>query len=64
MKFIIKVCDDLGYELSRHTVDAEPHFPPMNDLVYDAMVYFEFKPHYLAVTKDLYDKMLATRKEE
>ena len=59
MKFIIKACDDSGYELSRHEVYAEPHFSPVNDVV-----YFEFKPHYFAITKDLYDKMLAIRKEE
>lgn len=59
MKFIIKVCDDLGSELSRHEVYAEPHFSTI-----DAMVYFEFEPHYLAITKDLFDKMLVGSKRE
>lgn len=59
MKFIIKVCDGSGFELSRHEVDAEPQFSPVND-----MIYFEFKRHYFATTKDLFDKMLAMREKD
>ena len=59
MKFIIKTCDDLGFELSRYEVNAEPHFSTMN-----GMVYFEFPSHYFAITKELFDEMVAERGEE
>lgn len=59
MKFIIKACDDLGHELSSHETYAEPHFSPVNN-----MVYFEFKSHYFAITKDLYDAMMERTKRE
>lgn len=50
MKFIIKICDDLGFELSRHEVTAGPHYSPADD-----MVYFEFPKFYFSTHKAFHD---------
>ena len=59
MKFIIKICDETGFELGRHEQYAEPYFSPVSETV-----SFELKPHYVIVTKEMFDKMMAERKEE
>lgn len=58
MKFVIKVCDERGFELGTHEQQAEPHFAHVSE-----MVTFELKSFYLAVTRELFEK-LEERKEE
>ena len=53
MKFIIKVCDDLGFELSRHSVNVGPHCSPA-----DNMVYFQFPSFYFAAPKAFHNAIL------
>lgn len=57
MKFIIKVCDERGFELGTHEQQAEPHFAHISEIV-----TFELKSFHLAMTRELFE-MLAERKE-
>ena len=57
MKFIIKVCDERGFELGTHEQQAEPHFAHVSKIV-----TFELKPFYLAMTRERFEQ-LVERKE-
>ena len=52
MKFIIKVCDERGFELGTHEQQAEPHFAHVSEIV-----TFELKPFHLAMTRELFEKL-------
>lgn len=58
MKFIVKICDDRGFELSRHEQYAEPHYSPTHDTV-----TFYLEPCSYRMTRRYYEEMIAVRKK-
>lgn len=59
MKFIIKICDDLGFELSRYSVNVGPHYSPA-----DEMVYFNFPSFYFATPKAFHNAKIKRQNDD